>query len=296
MPQVRRRIRRGCLALIVGLARAARRSLLAWRGDHRPARARQHDPPPRPHGGDRGRADDRPRPRLASSRSSRPGPRPRSTGDRRVLRRQPDHREHLHRPATSGIPAGIPAALAGFPAIAADHADRVHRGPREGARRARSRSPRSTRPASRTSTGSTGTRVERDARERSGTTGTVLDEDVRRRAPPTRRARSDGADAVGTADPAARARDRHRQRPAARRPDDHAAARAQRLLAAHRRASTSSATRPGRRDAQVQPAVNRLLDARFPQAHSQTATQFKARSRRRSTACSRSSTCCSRCR
>ena len=39
--------------------------------------------------------------------------------------------------------------------------------------------------------------------------------------------------------------------------------------------STSSPTRPGATDAQVQPAVDRLLASQFPQARSRTAAQFK---------------------
>ena len=64
--------------MIVALAHAARPPVRAAR-DHRPARARQHDPPPRPHRGDRRGADDRPRARQPDLDPRRRARRPRST-------------------------------------------------------------------------------------------------------------------------------------------------------------------------------------------------------------------------
>ena len=62
------------------------------------------------------------------------------------------------------------------------------------------------------------------------------DADIRQRAPLPRRRAALRADSVGPADPAARARHRNRQRPAAGAADDHARARPQRVLPARRRA------------------------------------------------------------
>ena len=156
--------------------------------------------------------------------------------DRRVVRRQPDHREHL-----PGRQRRHPGRDPG----------RARRGSRASARSRRSRSPRAASRGSAgtqsvtavdpaglraASTGSTGTAGRTRRSRASAPPARCSTKTLRERAPPTRRRPAEGADAVGTHDPAARARDRDRQRAAARRPDDHAGARAQRVLAANRRA------------------------------------------------------------